>query len=213
MTDILPSYSRMEQCVFLWFHNCPCGGELKLVERTSSSYKGKRLDKIRSRCAQCGEDVIFVFDCAYNPDHEPEPGHINPPETTSVIVDPLQWLHGAAHFLHLTDDEGPAISSKARAALVLNALGCVREALKFIPQDGQEIPRAALRGKLSRAFARQNPDSLKRVSLERMRDRLSALAASLGAVDSTSWWELWEKTQHSAGQAEKPDESESGGCS
>jgi len=187
----------MEQRVFLWFRNCPCGGELKLVDRTSSGYKGKRLDKIRSRCAQCGEDVMFVFDCAYDGDHEPEPGHINPPGTASAIVDPVQWMHAAVHFLHLTDDGGAAVSPTDRSALVLNALGCVREALKSIPQDGQEVPRAALRGKLSRAFARQNPDSLKRICLERMRDRLSTLAASLEPADSTSWWVFWETTQRS----------------
>jgi hypothetical protein len=193
MENATPSFSRKEQRIYLWFHNCPCGGEQKLLGRTVSTYKGSRLVKVRARCTQCGQDATYTFDGRYDPEEPPEPGCINPPESTSALLDPIQWLHAAMHFLHLTEDGESTLAARDRQSMILDALGCVREAIKFVPREGDEIPRSALKGKLSRQFARQNPDILKRPSIESIHERLVALAESFDVTDSASWWTFWQK--------------------
>jgi len=196
MEHLQPSFSRKEQHIFLWFHNCRCGGELKLLGRSASHYKGKRLEKVRCRCTQCGKDKMFLFEGLYESHGEPAAGYVNPPEAVSTIVDPVEWLHAAMHCLHLTEDGQTALAPAERNALILDALGCIREALKFIPANADRVPASALGNKLSRAFAREHPGILTRASIEEIHDRLVALVESLDTEEREPWWKFWQHAKH-----------------
>jgi len=176
------------------------------ADSTAPAASPDRLLTLNARCAHCGAERAFVFQCSpadpgrpADARHHAEPAGetINPTERPSEIIDLGQWL-SLFHLLAETA-EGPSEKPEARRDAWL-AAQCLDEALKFYPSDDELPAESAFTTDASRQAFAEHPEWFARQRLRDMRERLPGLrgparrpADEARTGSPRPWWKFWKR--------------------
>lgn len=163
----LPARTRAEAALCLALWPCPTCGELDTpwLLTALENLDGEPVERYGGECSCCGarRDAAFVIG------GEPTTTRFGGDEP-SRLLDAAQWLDVAAE-AEVASDEGE------RAERLGYALDAVLEAMKFLPEGGDEVPPAALTSARGAQMLATEPLSLTRGWMESLRTAYSRLLA------------------------------------
>jgi hypothetical protein len=203
-------HSVQEEYFHLMVRKCVCGGPWfsheQIVQRT-----GDRLvHHVTARCAKCGKERTFHFALPGETKRDrPAPiREINPTNDPSEAVDAAEWMDLARFYLERIERlKDPT----ERAQSLLDARGCIEEALKFCGPNDDALPPQALWSDASRRKVAKHPDAYRREALEAMltkmptidklqqadameqREFRKALKETARRRVGRRWWEFWKR--------------------
>jgi hypothetical protein len=208
--DLVRVHSVQEEYFHLMVRACACGGAWfphgQRVERT-----GDRLvHHVTARCAKCGKEWTFHFALPGETklDHPAPIREINPTAEPSAALDAAEWMDLARFYLGQIERlKNPT----ERAQSLLDARGCLEEALKFYGPGDDGPPPGALWSDASRRKVAGHPHAYRRQALEAMlakmptterlrqadaldqREFRKALKETARRRVGRRWWEFWKR--------------------
>jgi hypothetical protein len=206
----VPVHSVQEEYFHLMVRRCACGGPWASTDQTVEPSGNRLLHRVAVRCASCGRErtLRFVLPAGVRPDGPVPVREINPTAEPSRALDAAEWMDLARFYLERV---GRLTSAREQAQSLLDARGCLEEALKFYgPEDGAPPP-AALWSKASRDKVSEHPGTYRRATIEAMlakipsKDRLrqadapeerelrKTLKEAARRRIGRRWWEFWKR--------------------
>ena len=166
--------SKQEQEYYLLVRVCvKCGaGPLEELRRESLAGPAGDIDKVRARCAACGQEEELTF---VRPSNLSRTGR-------STLIDVAEWLGLCHHFLDLAQTSNDEQETHQR---IVSARFCLNEALKFYPSDSNLPPPEAFFGRLGGQRYREHPTAFLKTKLVELRGRMGSLEPG-GKKRSTS---------------------------
>ncbi len=176
-----------------------CGkGPLVPEDLPPSTQPGEIVD-VSARCPSCSQTSAETFTCEH-PQGESWPAseQINPTPHPSRLLGLSQWL---SLFYALLEQAYHADESEDTRRIGLQAALCLEEALKFYPDDDDELPPAsAMYTQAGRDALADQPGKFARQKLQAMRDRLPSVSAMTRRVARDHsppaprrWWQFWKR--------------------
>ena len=203
-------HSVQEEYFFQMVHPCVCGGPW-FSQNQAVEPSGERLvHHVTARCVQCGKEKTFHFALPGETQLDrPAPiREINPTNDPSEAVDAAEWLDLARFYLERIER---LKSPTEQAQSLLDARGCLQEALKLYGPGDDGPPAGALWSDASRRKVAEHPDAYRRAALETMlakmptterlrqadapdqREFRKALREIARRRVGRRWWEFWKR--------------------
>ncbi len=207
--ESVPVHSVQEEYFYLMVRRCACGGPWTSTGQTVERSGDRIVHHVSVRCAACGQERAVRFALEAPARRDPTPvREINPTAEPSRALDAAEWMDLARFYLERIERlEEPT----ERAQSLLDARGCLGEALKFYgPGDGGPPPEA-LWSDASRRKVADRPDAYRREALEAMlakmptterlrqadapeeRELRKALQETARRRVGRRWWEFWKR--------------------
>jgi len=208
--DLVRVHSVQEEYFFLMVHPCVCGGPWFPRAQNLRQTSAGLADEVRAQCAKCGTERPFSFALPGegNLDRIAPIREINPTAEPSEALDAAEWMDLARFYLGRIER---LKSPTERAQSLLDARGCLQEALKFYGPGDDAPPPGALWSDASRRKVTEHPDAYRRGALETMlakmptterlrqadapdqREFRKALRQTARRRVGRRWWEFWKR--------------------
>jgi len=203
-------HSVQEEYFHLMVRACTCGGPWFSHEQAVERPGERLVHHVTARCAKCGKEQTFHFTLPGETklDHPAPIREINPTNNSSEAVDAAEWMDLARFYLERIER---LKSPTERAQSLLDARGCLEEALKFYGPGDDGPPPGALWSDASRRKVAEHPDAYRREALETMlakmptterlrqadapdqREFRKALRQAARRRIGRRWWEFWKR--------------------
>ncbi len=206
---LITVHSVQEEYFYMMVHPCECGGPWFSTDDTIRHFDHRILHHRTVRCAKCGKEEGLRFELPDTEEVErPAPvREINPTDEPSQAIDVAEWIDLANFYVgRIERIEDPV----EKAQSLLDARGCLEEALKLYGPGDDAPPESALWSDASRRKVKKDPDAYRRARIE---ERLAAMPSreALEKVDVAvqrqfeqglkakarekvgRWWQFWKR--------------------